>query len=53
MDLTNLSDDGLDQLRRDVLTEQERRANLAQIPDQIAELREKYVAGGGDPGDLT
>lgn len=53
MDLTELDDAPLDQLRRDVIAEQERRDNLAQIPDQIEELREKYVAGGGSPADLT
>ena len=53
MDLTTLDSEELDQLRRDVLAEQERRENLARIPAQIEVLREKYVAGGGDPADLT
>jgi hypothetical protein len=52
MDLTKLSDDELDQLRRDVLAEQERRENLARIPHQITELRDKYVELGGDPEQL-
>lgn len=52
MDLTTLIDDDLDQLRRDVLTEQERRVNLSQIPQQIADLQRTYVDGGGDPDDL-
>ena len=52
MDLTKLSDEELDQLRRDVLQEQDRRENLARIPDQITELKAKYVEGGGDPEDL-
>ena len=52
MNLKDLSDNDLDALRVDVLVEQERRDDLAQIPDQIAELREKYVSGGGDPDDL-
>lgn len=52
MDLTKLSDEELDQHRRDVLQEQERRENLARIPDQITELKAKYVEGGGDPDDL-
>lgn len=52
MDFTTLTDQQLDEYRVAVLAEQERRDNLAQIPDQISELREKYVAGGGDPGDL-
>ena len=53
MDLKKLSDEELDQLRRDVLTEQERRENLARIPAQIEELKQKYVEGGGNPKDLT
>lgn len=52
MNLNDLSDNDLDALRVDVLVEHERRENLAQIPDQITELREKYVSGGGDPDDL-
>lgn len=52
MDLTQLSDDELDEHRRDVLAEIERRENLARIPDQINELRTKYVEGGGDPDYL-
>lgn len=52
MDLSTLADEELDGLRRRVLAEQERRTNLASIPAQIDELREKYVSGGGDPGDL-
>ena len=52
MDLTKLSDEELDQHRRDVLSEIERRENLARIPDQIAELKAKYVEGGGDPDQL-
>lgn len=52
MNLKGLTEEELEQLRIDVLAERERRSNLAQIPGQIVELREKYVAGGGDPGDL-
>jgi len=52
MDLTKLSDEELDQHRRDVLQEQERRENLARIPDQITELKTKYVELGGDPEQL-
>lgn len=47
-DLTTLTDEELDQLRVDVSTEQERRANLAQIPATIQELAAKYTEGGGD-----
>ena len=52
MDLKSLTDGQLDAHRVAVLNEQERRENLAQIPSQIAELREKYVSGGGDLDDL-
>ena len=52
MDLNQLADEELDQLRRDVLAEQERRENLERIPEQIAELKAKYVEGGGDPAKL-
>lgn len=48
MDLTTLDDEALDALRVQVLTEQERRANLAAIPEQIRDLAGKYRAGGGD-----
>ena len=52
MDLTTLTDDDLDALRIDVLNEQERRARLALIPAQIAELTARYIEDGGDPADL-
>lgn len=51
-DLTTLTDDDLDSLRVDVLTERERRANLAQIPEQVADLCRTYRNGGGDPAVL-
>ena len=47
LDLTTLTDEGLDVLRVRVLTEQERRANLAQIPATIQEMAAKYTDGGG------
>jgi len=53
MDLTTLTDEQLDTHRRAVLIEQERRANLAAIPDQIKELAEKFRDGGGDEQALT
>lgn len=53
MNLTTFTDDDLDQLRRDVLVEQERRSKLAAIPDQITALRDEYLAAGGDPALLT
>lgn len=52
MDLKQLSDEELDQHRRDVLNEIERRENLARIPDQITELLDKYVELGGNMKDL-
>ena len=53
MDLTTLTDEALDAHRRAVLTEQERRANLAVIPEQIKELAEKFRDGGGDEQALA
>lgn len=53
MDLENLTDQQLDDHRRDVLQEIERRENLALIPDKIRELRDKYFEGGGDPKNLV
>ena len=52
MDLKELTDTELDELRIDVAIEQERRANLAAIPEQIKELAEKFRDGGGDEGAL-
>ncbi|SJM66791.1 hypothetical protein [Agrococcus casei] len=53
MDLRTKSDEELHQLRIDVLTEQERRHRLADIPDQIAQLAHAYEADGGDLADLS
>lgn len=53
MELTTLTDEELDNLRTDVAVEQERRQALANIPDQITELKEKFLAGGGDPAELV
>ena len=53
MDLKALTDTELDDLRRAVLMEQERRANLAAIPEQIKELAEKFRDGGGDEQALA
>lgn len=52
VDFSRFTDDQLDQLRVDVLTEQERRANLSQIPNQVTELAKAYRAGGGDEDAL-
>ena len=48
MDYKNLTDEQLDEARQAILIEQERRANLAQIPATIQELAAKYKEGGGD-----
>ena len=48
MDYKNLTDEQLDEARQAILIEQERRANLEQIPATIQELADKYTDGGGD-----
>lgn len=52
VDFIKFDDTQLDQLRINVLTEQERRANLAHIPAQVADLAKTYRAGGGDENAL-
>ena len=52
MDYKNLTDEQLDEARRAILVEQERRANLEQIPATIQELAAKYTEGGGDREEL-
>lgn len=52
MDYKNLSDEQLNEARAAILIEQERRANLAQIPATIQELAAKYTEGGGDREEL-
>ena len=52
MDYKNLTDEQLDEARTAILMEQERRANLAQIPATIQELAAKYTDGGGDREEL-
>jgi len=47
------SDEALDEHRRAILAEQERRANLAAIPEQIRDLAGKYRDGGGDEDALA
>ncbi|WP_157156268.1 hypothetical protein [Diaminobutyricimonas sp. LJ205] len=53
MDYTTLTNEQLEQARLDVLNEQERRANLAAIPDAVAQLAQTYTAAGGNPADLS
>ena len=52
MDYKKLTDEQLDEARQAILVEQERRANLAQIPATIQELATKYAEGGGDREEL-
>ena len=52
MDYKSLTDEQLDGARQAILVEQERRANLAQIPVTIQELATKYTDGGGDREEL-
>lgn len=52
MDYKKLTDEELDEERQAILVEQERRANLEQIPSTISELAAKYTEGGGDRGEL-
>lgn len=49
MDLTTLTDGQLDAHRRAVLIERERRAKLAQLPDQLADMARDAVQAGCDP----
>lgn len=52
MDCKSLTDEQLDEARQAILVEQERRANLAQIPAMVQELADRYAEGGGDRGEL-
>ena len=52
MDHKSLTDEQLDEARTAILAEQERRANLEQIPATIQELAAKYAEGGGDREEL-
>ena len=52
MDYKNFTDEQLDEARQAILAEQERRANLEQIPATIQELAAKYTDGGGDREEL-
>lgn len=52
MDLHTLTAEELDQARRDVLTEQERRQRLEDAPKQVADLAARFTADGGDPAAL-
>ena len=52
MDLTTLTDGQLDAHRRAVLIEQERRAKIAQLPDQLADMARDAAAAGCDRDEL-
>ena len=52
MDYKSFTDEELNEARQAILIEQERRANLAQIPATIQELAAKYAEGGGDREEL-
>ena len=52
MDYKDFTDEQLDEARTAILIEQERRANLAQIPATIQELAAKYKEGGGNQEEL-
>ena len=52
MDYKSLTDEKLNEARQAILIEQERRANLEQIPATIQELAAKYKEGGGKQEDL-
>lgn len=52
MDYKNLTDEELEEARISILIEQERRANLEQIPATIQELAAKYKEGGGNQEEL-
>ena len=52
MNYKDFTDEQLDEARRAILIEQERRANLAQIPATIQELAAKYTEGGGSREEL-
>lgn len=52
MDLTTLTDDALTEHLNAVLAEQERRANLERIPEEITRLRDTYTQCGGNAADL-
>lgn len=53
MNLRTLSDDELTAHLNAVLAEQERRAALANVPAQVAQLAAVYEAGGGNKADLV
>lgn len=53
MDFTEFTNEDLAELRIAVLSETERRADLARLPSEIAAMATKYLDGGGDETTLT
>lgn len=53
IDLKNLTSEELDQLRIDILNEQERRQRLLDIPAQVKQLVGAYETSGGDRAQLV
>lgn len=51
-DLTTLTDAELDEQRRAIADETERRQRLATIPAEVARLAQQYADDGGDAADL-
>lgn len=51
-DLTTLTDAELDEQRRAVADETERRQRLAMIPAEVARLAQQYADDGGEHADL-
>ena len=52
MDLTTLTDEQLDAHRVAVLTEQERRRKIEQLPDDLAAMARDAAAAGCDRDEL-
>lgn len=52
MDLKTLTDEQLNARRIAVLTEQERRAKLASLPDDLAAMARDAAEAGCDPDEL-
>lgn len=53
MDIENLTDEQLDEHRTEVAREQERRARLAAIPEQVAAAADAWREAGRDPQELV
>ena len=52
MDYKDLTDQQLEEFSLAILSEIERRSNLARIPATIADLSKMYADGGGDREEL-